>query len=175
MSISASPSAAAVQGNSSPYNAGAVVTLTCSATGGLPTPTLQWSKNSVTLSGETSGTLSFTSTASSGGDYRCIAANNVGSVTSDPATIIINCKGRIIGDLIKVIFFLNSSSSRVCQCAGKCKPLRIRTVPHVDMLNLRRQSDTHRPVAEEWGSNQWTDITILHSHYIIVLWRGLHM
>jgi hypothetical protein len=56
---------------------------------GYPSPTYQWKKDGNVLSGETSSTLSFTVTASSGGSYTCEVTNLVGSTTSNSATLSI--------------------------------------------------------------------------------------
>ena len=84
------PTSVSVTGNAGTYANGATVSLTCAVAGGIPAPTLQWSRSGSTLSGETGTGLSFTGSASTGGDYRCTATNSAGSLTSSPATVIIN-------------------------------------------------------------------------------------
>jgi hypothetical protein len=75
--------------------AGTVVSFTAAASG-LPTPTIQWqvSTNNGTswtnLSGETSGTLSFTAAAGdSGKQYRAVFTNAEGSSNTNTATLLV--------------------------------------------------------------------------------------
>ncbi|WP_414661646.1 beta strand repeat-containing protein [Horticoccus sp. 23ND18S-11] len=70
--------------------AGANVTFTVAATGS-PTPTLQWRKNGVNISGQTGTSLTLSSVAvADGGSYTCVATNSVTSVTSNAATLTVN-------------------------------------------------------------------------------------
>jgi len=62
------------------------VVLSVTATGN-PVPTYQWDKDGTPLGGETSSTLSFTATGSSGGVYNCTVTNVVGSVSTTDITL----------------------------------------------------------------------------------------
>jgi hypothetical protein len=71
-------------------NAGANVSFTVAATGS-PTPTYQWQKNGVNISGATSATLSLSSVqAASAGSYVCIATNSSGVTSSNAAALTVN-------------------------------------------------------------------------------------
>ena len=72
------------------------VSFTCDVTGGIPTPTIQWSKDGANLNGETANTLSFSASQSSAGDYTCTASNGIGSVTSPAETLVMNGRCAII-------------------------------------------------------------------------------
>ena len=68
---------------------GSSLTLSAAATGA-PTPSYQWYKNDVAISGATSATYTIASVASGdAGTYKVVATNPVGSATSDVATITI--------------------------------------------------------------------------------------
>ena len=70
--------------------AGANVTFSVAASG-TPTPTYQWRKNAVNLSGATAATYTITNaTTSSAGTYTVLATNSVGSVTSTGAVLTVN-------------------------------------------------------------------------------------
>ena len=71
--------------------AGGTATFSVQASGS-PTPSLQWQKNGVNISGATSGsyTTPITTSADSGSVFRCIATNSVGAVTSNPAMLIVS-------------------------------------------------------------------------------------
>ncbi len=63
---------------------------------GVPSPTYQWQKNSVNISGATSSSLTVTANPSDHGSlYRCIVTNSAGSDTSATASlsVILNKKG----------------------------------------------------------------------------------
>jgi len=70
--------------------AGSAVSFTVAASG-TPTPTLQWRKNSVALSGQTGATLSIASAAAGdAGSYDCVATSTAGTATSSAATLTVN-------------------------------------------------------------------------------------
>jgi hypothetical protein len=58
---------------------------------GTPTPTCQWQKNSVNISGATAKSLTINALvlADSGSTYRCVATNSAGSVISATATLTV--------------------------------------------------------------------------------------
>ncbi|HET7535661.1 MAG TPA: immunoglobulin domain-containing protein, partial [Candidatus Didemnitutus sp.] len=69
---------------------GANVTLTAAADG-TPAPALQWYFGAQAISGATSGTLTLTNVSpSSAGDYSVSATNDLGSVTSNKATVTVS-------------------------------------------------------------------------------------
>jgi hypothetical protein len=73
--------------------AGNPVTFTAAASGN-PTPTYQWQKNSVDISGATSSTYVIASVSpGDAGSYTVVASNSVGSVISNAATLIVNAPG----------------------------------------------------------------------------------
>jgi len=67
---------------------GTEVTLFVVATGS-PTPTYQWYRNSVLISGATSSTYVFFPTFSDVGSYTCTATNAAGSDISDPIEVAV--------------------------------------------------------------------------------------
>jgi hypothetical protein len=70
--------------------AGANVSFTVAATGS-PTPTYQWQKNGVNISGATSATLSLNNVQTANvGSYVCIASNSSGVTSSNAATLTVN-------------------------------------------------------------------------------------
>jgi hypothetical protein len=78
------------QPSSQTVNAGSNVSFTVAATGS-PTPTYQWQKNGVNISGATSATLSLSSVqASNAGSYVAIATNSSGVTSSNAATLTVN-------------------------------------------------------------------------------------
>ncbi len=69
---------------------GANVTFTAAASG-TPTPTYQWRKEGVNISGATSATLTLSSVATSAaGTYTVMATNSVGSATSNGAVLTVS-------------------------------------------------------------------------------------
>jgi len=69
---------------------GATVTLTCVATSGAWTLSLQWHLGGVAIEGATSSTYSFTLSDATDGDYTCVASNGIMEpVTSNTASVII--------------------------------------------------------------------------------------
>lgn len=77
-------------------NAGETLTLTA-ATSGAPTPTYQWFKGGVPISGATSSTYTVTAAAAGdAGSYTVVATNTQGSVTSNAAVITINSAAPVI-------------------------------------------------------------------------------
>jgi hypothetical protein len=65
-----------------PLTAGQAVSLVLTAIGA-PTPTYQWQKNGLNLSGATSATLTFSSVqVTDSANYQCVVTNSLGSVTS---------------------------------------------------------------------------------------------
>ena len=87
------PETAVVLGNGSPYGVEKSMTLTCSVTGGTPTPNVQWVKNGADVGGQTSSTYSFPAQA---GSYACRAANTHGSVTSAAQSVTVHGRLSII-------------------------------------------------------------------------------
>ena len=78
---------------------GSSVTFSCDANG-IPEPTFSWSKdgsavtadNRISLSADNKQ-LSLTNVnRTDSGEYRCVAANSVGSVNSNVATLTVLCK-----------------------------------------------------------------------------------
>ena len=68
-------------------NASSTLALTVAATG-TPTPTYQWRKDGVAISGATSNTLVLPSaTSSAAGNYTVVVSNSLGAVTSNSATV----------------------------------------------------------------------------------------
>lgn len=69
---------------------GSDVTLTVVASGGTALLSYQWRKNGVNIDGATSATLELPSTAvSASGNYDVVVTNQLGSVTSNPATVTV--------------------------------------------------------------------------------------
>jgi BarA-like signal transduction histidine kinase len=69
---------------------GASVTFTASASGS-PAPAYQWTLNGTSLSGANNATLTVANIqAGNAGTYNLVATNSAGSVTSNPATLIVN-------------------------------------------------------------------------------------
>jgi hypothetical protein len=61
------------------------------AAGGVPEPTYQWYFNGAAVSGATGGTLSFANARSTdAGDYTVVVTNELGSVTSNKATLTVS-------------------------------------------------------------------------------------
>ena len=61
------------------------------AANGSPTPTYQWKKGGITISGATSSTYSISTTSlSDAGNYTVVATNVAGSATSATATLLVN-------------------------------------------------------------------------------------
>ena len=70
--------------------AGAPASFTVAASGN-PTPTYQWQKGGVSISGATSATYSIASTVTGdAGNYTAVATNSSGSATSTAATLTVN-------------------------------------------------------------------------------------
>ncbi|MDO8541071.1 MAG: immunoglobulin domain-containing protein [Opitutaceae bacterium] len=70
-------------------NAGSTLALTATATG-TPTPAFQWRKDGQAIIGATSDTLVLANvTAATAGNYTVFVSNSVGSVTSNPAAIVV--------------------------------------------------------------------------------------
>ena len=70
--------------------AGSAVTFTAAASG-TPTPTFQWQKGGVNITGATSSSYSISSTVTGdAGSYTVVATNAVSSVTSNTATLTVN-------------------------------------------------------------------------------------
>src|SRR5690606_33516453 len=60
------------------------------AVSGAPPPALQWRKDNVNLPGQTGTTLTLNGvTLESAGSYDCVATNDEGSATSNPATLTV--------------------------------------------------------------------------------------
>ena len=83
-----------------PVTEGNNVTLSCNASGN-PVPTITWTRNGSVLTssvprisfGEESKELKITSiNRADSGEYRCVANNSEGNVTSDAATLDVQCE-----------------------------------------------------------------------------------
>jgi sugar lactone lactonase YvrE len=71
-------------------NAGGSVTFTAAASG-VPTPTYQWQKNGVNITGATNATLTINSLVpGDAGTYTVITTNSLGAVTSSNAVLTVN-------------------------------------------------------------------------------------
>ncbi len=82
--------AISVQPQSTTITAGGNVTFSVTASG-TPTPTYQWQKNSVAISGATSSTYTINSVSSTdAADYTVLVSNSAGNVTSSKATLTVN-------------------------------------------------------------------------------------
>lgn len=69
--------------------AGSAVTFTAAASGS-PTPTFQWKKDGVDISGATNSSYAIASTAGAdAGSYTVVATNTAGTATSNPATLTV--------------------------------------------------------------------------------------
>jgi len=78
------------QPTSQTVTVGASVTFTAAANGS-PSPTLQWQKDGVNLSGATNASYTIASpSASDAGSYTVIASNSVSAVTSNAAILTVN-------------------------------------------------------------------------------------
>ena len=87
---SATTPAITTQPSSQTVNPGATATFTAAATGS-PTPTFQWRKNGVNITGATSATLTLTNvSALDAAAYTVVVTNSAGSVTSNPANLTVN-------------------------------------------------------------------------------------
>ena len=76
------------QPQSQTVSTGANVTFTAAASG---SPTFQWQKNGVAISGATNSTLTLTSvTTTNAGTYTVVATNSAGAVTSNNAVLAVN-------------------------------------------------------------------------------------
>ncbi len=83
------------QPTSQTVTAGSSVTFTAAASGS-PTPTYQWQKGGVNISGATSASYTIASTVTGdAGSYAVVATNSVGSVTSNTATLTVNAATNI--------------------------------------------------------------------------------
>lgn len=87
LSVGSPPNITSQSGDKVALN-GTEVTLFVVATGS-PTPTYQWYRNSVLISGATSSTYVFFPTFSDAGSYTCTATNAVGSDISDPIEVAV--------------------------------------------------------------------------------------
>ena len=90
----------ATQPQGGPVIEGQNVTLSCNASGN-PVPTITWTRNSSVLTssvprisfGAESRELTITSiNRADSGEYRCVANNSEGNVTSDAATLDVQCE-----------------------------------------------------------------------------------
>jgi len=76
--------------------AGGNITLTVGANGS-PSPSYQWQKDSVPITGATTSTLTLTNVqAADAGIYVAVVTNSAGSATSNPATLSVNASGPAI-------------------------------------------------------------------------------
>lgn len=77
------------QPSSQSVDAGTTLTLTAAASGA-PTPTYQWFKDNVAISGATSATYTVASaTTASAGSYKVVATNSQGAATSNTVTVTV--------------------------------------------------------------------------------------
>lgn len=84
------------QPNALTVTEGALAVLSIVVTGS-PTPTFQWSKNGVAVSGATANTFVITaSKASDTGSYTCTVTNALGTVMSAPASLTVNPKNPVV-------------------------------------------------------------------------------
>ena len=77
------------------------MTLSCNATGN-PKPTLSWTRNGFLINASGNSRISFllektqltitNVSRTDSGEYRCVAGNNLGNYTSNPATLDVQCK-----------------------------------------------------------------------------------
>ncbi len=87
--VEASAPVFTLQPENQSVNAGTTLTLASTASGA-PTPTFQWYKNNTLIPGATLATYTVPSvTTDNAGEYKVIATNSQGSVTSDVVTITI--------------------------------------------------------------------------------------
>ena len=86
-----------------PVTEGDNVTLSCNASG-IPVPTITWTRNGSVLNssvprisfGAESRELTITNiNRADSGEYRCVANNSEGNVTSDAATLDVKCKFKL--------------------------------------------------------------------------------
>ncbi len=83
--------------------AGGSVTFTVSASG-TPAPTYRWRKDGQDIEGETEATLTIDPvSAASAGDYTVVVTNSVGSVESDPATLVVHEPPQITTEPVSVV------------------------------------------------------------------------
>lgn len=95
--LTVAPVITAQPGNQT-VTAGSAVTLTASASG-TPTPTYQWKKDGVAISGAIGASYTIGSaTSASAGTYSVVASNSAGSATSSGAVLTVNAaaKGPVI-------------------------------------------------------------------------------
>ena len=93
------PLAVSLTDGSTTQHAGEDYTLTCTVSGGeiTATTTYQWHRDSSTLSGETSATLSFMPLGqSSNGQYVCEATRSGSTITSHVVTIDVTGKLKFV-------------------------------------------------------------------------------
>ncbi|HEY9175711.1 MAG TPA: chitobiase/beta-hexosaminidase C-terminal domain-containing protein, partial [Verrucomicrobiae bacterium] len=82
--------------------AGQTATFTALATG-VPLPTYQWRFNGVPMAGKTSPTLSLPNvTTEQAGSYDVLAANQVATVPSEPASLVVRTDGLSIGNTVRL-------------------------------------------------------------------------
>ena len=77
------------------------VTLSCVADGN-PVPTISWTKDGSSIDTSNNSKISFSANKTQlsitnvkrtySGEYRCVAKNSLGNVTSNVATLIVQCK-----------------------------------------------------------------------------------
>ena len=127
------------------------MTLSCHATGN-PVPTISWTRGGSALKTMGNLNISFSKdktflsitnvNRNDGGEYRCVAENKVGNVTSS-AKVNIQCEYRIV---YFGCFFCTSFSSVVLWFASsrKCQPSR------TNPLRVTKRKRTWRPLGN-WG------------------------
>lgn len=82
--------ALATQPQSQTVAAGSSATFTVVAAPGTTSPTYQWQRNGTAIAGATSSTLTLSNVSSANaGDYTVVVANDLGSITSNPATLTV--------------------------------------------------------------------------------------
>lgn len=75
-------------------NIGVYTTISVTASG-VPSPTYQWYKDDIVISGATNSSYSFYMSISYAGTYKCVLTNVVGSIDSDDIEVILTTNPRI--------------------------------------------------------------------------------
>ena len=110
------------QPSSQTVAAGASVTFTAAASG-TPAPTYQWTKNGASIVGATGTTLTLPGvTLASAASYAVIAANSVGSVVSNVASLTVNAAPVITTQPVSLIVGTGSTVSFTVAATGYPSP-----------------------------------------------------
>jgi hypothetical protein len=90
---------------------------------GSPTPTLQWRKNGIDISGATNATYSIASVSSGDqGNYDCVVTNSCGSVTSNIASLTVNTAPSITSNPASIARCEGASASFSVAASGTPAP-----------------------------------------------------